>query len=277
MSELSNTSVDEHPMPAEYGVEILRAEVGSTLHGISIGNDDIDQMGVCIEHPRYVVGLEPFEQYIYRTAAARESRQDAPSKPGDLDLCVYSLRKWCRLALKGNPSVLLLLFVPRNKLEVYRTWGGALQSHYQMFLSRQAGKAFLGYLEAQKSRLLRERGTARIPDRGDKDAKYLAHMLRLGYQGRQFMTEGWISLPMRDDERQRCLDARSGTMGIQAALTEIGRLERDLKDLATTSPLPEQPNQHAVEDFLLAAYEAMWARTYGKPYSATPSQETDPE
>ena len=32
--------------------------------------------------------------------------------PGDLDLVAYSLRKYVRLALKGHPTIVLLLFVP---------------------------------------------------------------------------------------------------------------------------------------------------------------------
>ncbi len=75
------------------------------------GTDDRDEMGVCIEDISSVVGFKEFEQFIYRTAAKREQKLDAPSAPGDLDLCIYSLRKYLRLALQGNPSVILLLFV----------------------------------------------------------------------------------------------------------------------------------------------------------------------
>ncbi len=45
---------------------------------------------------------EPFAQFIYRSAAAREERQDARSSAGDL--VIYSLRKWIRPALNGNSS-----------------------------------------------------------------------------------------------------------------------------------------------------------------------------
>ena len=38
--------------------------------------------------------------------------EGARSGAGDLDLVIYSLRKWARLAAQGNPTVLLLLFVP---------------------------------------------------------------------------------------------------------------------------------------------------------------------
>src|SRR3979409_2518531 len=96
---------------AEEGL-ILRCQVGSGVHGTAIeGQDDRDEMGICIEPPEFVIGLERFEQYIYRTQP-----EGARSGPGDLDLIIYSLRKWMRLALDGNPTVLLPLFVPDDEV-----------------------------------------------------------------------------------------------------------------------------------------------------------------
>src|SRR3954452_2019375 len=62
---------------------ILRVQVGSGVHGITVdgGNDDRDEMGICLEPPAFVVGLTrvqngidgadggiPFEQYERHTA-----------------------------------------------------------------------------------------------------------------------------------------------------------------------------------------------------------------
>src|SRR3954452_4046669 len=83
---------------------ILRAVVGSTVHGLANpGTDDRDEMGVCIEPKEYVIGLRQFEHFVYRTQP-----EGSPSGPGDLDLTIYGLRKWCRLAMRGSPTVLLL-------------------------------------------------------------------------------------------------------------------------------------------------------------------------
>src|ERR1700712_5396946 len=42
---------------AEQGM-ILRAQVGSGVHGTSIvGQDDRDEMGICLEPPQYVTGI----------------------------------------------------------------------------------------------------------------------------------------------------------------------------------------------------------------------------
>lgn len=76
-----------------------------------MGRTIATRWGVCIEPPEYVIGLQRFEQYIYRTQP-----EGVRSGPGDLDLIVYSLRKWLRLALAGNPTILLPLFVPTDHL-----------------------------------------------------------------------------------------------------------------------------------------------------------------
>ncbi len=52
---------------AEQGT-ILRVLVGSGVHGTAIdGQDDRDEMGICIEPPDHVIGLLRFEQYVVRT------------------------------------------------------------------------------------------------------------------------------------------------------------------------------------------------------------------
>ena len=243
---------------AEGGL-IIRSLVGSTIHGLQLeGTDDRDEMGVCIEPPEFVIGLEHFETWVFRTKP-----EGARSEAGDLDLVVHSLRKFARLALKGNPTVLLLLFVDPEDLLLRTPLGDELQQLAPAFVSRQAGRAFLGYLTAQKQRLLGERGQLRVnrPELVDEhgyDTKYAMHVLRLGYQGRELLETGRISLPMRDSERAHVFSVRRGEVAFNDVLTEIGQLERELEDLLETSPLPPAPDQTSVDDFLVRASRRHW-------------------
>ena len=84
-------------------------------------------MGVCVEPRRYAVGFGKFEQWAYRSAAEREGRAGARSQAGDLDLTIYSPRQWTRLALQGNPAVLLLLYLPDNAVVIRTSAGKQLQ------------------------------------------------------------------------------------------------------------------------------------------------------
>jgi predicted nucleotidyltransferase len=238
---------------------IIRSLVGSTIHGLELaGTDDRDEMGVCVEPAEYVVGLKHFETYVFRTKP-----EGVRSEAGDLDLVVHSLRKFARLALKGNPTVLLLLFVEPEQLILRTPLGDELQMLAPAFVSRQAGKAFLGYLTAQKERLLGERGQLRVKrpqlvDEHGYDTKYAMHMLRLGYQGKELLETGRISLPMREPERSGVFAVRRGEVKFNDVLTEIGELERDLGDLLETSPLPPEPDQAAVDEFLVSAHLRHW-------------------
>ena len=86
--------------------QIVRVEVGSTAHGMGTGDDDLDLMGVYIETPEQILGIAPTrEHYVSRTKP-----EGVRSGPGDIDLTMYGLRKYLRLATAGNPTVLVLLY-----------------------------------------------------------------------------------------------------------------------------------------------------------------------
>lgn len=244
---------------------ILQGLVGSTVHGLNVqdGIEDRDEMGVCLEDIEYVAGLETFEQAIYRTAAEREHRHDARSRAGDLDLVIYSLRKYVRLALKGNPTILNLLFVPESECVVLTPNGRELQELAPYIVSREAGKAFLGYLQAQKQRLLGERGGKDVkrPELEAAygfDTKYAMHMLRLGFQGVELLRTGRMSLPMREPERSYLYGVRIGQETLDRCLTRAGELECELKDLLDTAPIHKQPDSQRVEEWMLRTYFEHW-------------------
>src|SRR5215469_3852753 len=210
--ENARRRMDEPTLPYP---TILRAVVGSTVHGLNVqdGIEDLDEMAVCVEDYDAALGLSaPFEQFIYRTAAIREGRHGAKSYAGDLDLVVYSLRKWLRLALNGNPTILLLLFAPTERHDAH---GAQLRALAPSIVSRRAGRAFIGYLDAQRYRLTGERGgkdvnRPELVERYGFDTKYAMHMLRLGYQGVELLETGRLSLPMREPERSWLRGVRTG-------------------------------------------------------------------
>ena len=151
------------------GGEILRTVVGSGVHGIAIeGTDDHDEMGVFVEPPRYVIGVErPMEHYVFRTQP-----EGARSGPGDTDLVVYSLRKFLRLAVKGNPTALLPFYAPRHDVIVLTPLGEELRDLVPAVLSQHAVRRFLGYLDSQRNRLLGVGARRHIPNRPELVARH---------------------------------------------------------------------------------------------------------
>lgn len=241
---------------------ILRAVTGSTAHGLNLpGTDDRDELGICLEDLESFTGFSEFENYIYRSAAAREGKSDAPSQPGDLDLTIYSLKKFLRLAMQGNPSVLNLLFV-KDFVKVDAN-GWKVQEWAPLIVSRQAGKRYLGYMESQRQRLLGERGQKKVnrPELEAKfgfDTKYAMHILRLGFQGVELLTTGKITLPMPEKEREFVFGVRQGKYSLHETLTQAGELERELKDLIDSSELPEHPNRELLEKHMIDMYWGVW-------------------
>jgi hypothetical protein len=238
---------------------ILRCEVGSTVHGLGVaGTDDRDELGVCIEPPEYVVGLRHFEQLVHRSKP-----QGVRSEPGDLDLTIYGLRKFASLALKGNPSILLLFNVPDEKCTVLEDRGRALRRLAPAFASKKAGAAFLGYMQQQRQRLQGERGQMNVKrpelvERYGFDTKYAGHILRLGFQGIDYMGSGRFPIPMPREQQELIVGVRTGRVPEQEVLTLAGELEADLKTAIDASPLPGQPNYDAVNGFLIGAYTGSW-------------------
>jgi hypothetical protein len=248
------------------GSTILRAQVGSGVHGTAIvGSDDRDEMGVCTEPPEYVIGLRRFEQYEYHTAWAREGGLRNRSGPGDLDLTVYSLRKYMRLALAGNPSILVPLFAPDSEVVTMTALGAELRAMTPAIVSRQAGHRFAGYLNAQRRGLLSHGGKGRdvtrpeLIERYGWDTKFGGHMVRLGYQGVELLETGRITLPMPEPQRAVVREIRMGRVPMADALQAAADLEDRIRDLTGTSPLPEHPDYAAADRWLISAYQRAWA------------------
>lgn len=235
---------------------ILLSTVGSGAHGLALpGRDDHDEMGVCLEPPSHVIGLQQFEQDVFRTKP-----EGVRSEHGDTDRTIYGGRKFCRLALSGNPSILTLLYA---KPDIVDEYGQSLLDLRDAFSARKAGKAFLGYMTQQRQRLLGERGQMNVkrPELVDAhgfDTKYAMHMLRLGYQGVEFLETGALTLPMREEERAFVYATRKGEVDLNDVLTRAGELERRVEDLLDTSPLPEQPDYERVNHWLLSTYFDYW-------------------
>jgi predicted nucleotidyltransferase len=209
--------------------EILRGLVGSTAHGINIiGQDDRDETGIFIEPPQNVCGLEPLDHYIWRTQP-----NGVRSGPGDLDLTMYSLRKFCRLAAKGNPSVMILLWLPEY-INITDE-GKMLVKARDCFVSREAGERFLGYLIAQKQKMKGEKAhTVSRPELVAKygyDTKFAMHALRLGFEGVELMRSGTLTLPVAEPNLTTLRAMRVGEINAADALRLIEETESTLRAL----------------------------------------------
>jgi hypothetical protein len=167
--------------------------------------------------------------------------------------------------LSGNPTVMLLLHVPEEQCSILEQPGRDLRANKRWFAARRAGRAYLGYMERQRDRMTGERGQMRVnrPELIQQhgfDTKYAGHVLRLGYQGVEFLQTGTLTLPIPEPERTRILDVRNGRVSFADVLAEADELQHRLVALLETSPLPEHPDHDAVNEFLVDAYRAWWGK-----------------
>lgn len=249
------------------GGEILRTVVGSGVHGIAIeGTDDHDEMGVFVEPPASVLGLDRrVEHYVFRTQP-----EGARSGPGDLDLVVYSLRKYLRLAVKGNPTALLPLYAPMESVVVLRPLGQELRALAPRLLSQRAVHRFLGYMDAQRRRLLshgRPGGPASRPElvaRFGYDVKYACHALRLALQGLEIVSDGRLTLPMPPAQREQVLRVKRGEVRtVEDVLAQIEDVQARIEQRLRTgdTPLPPEPDSDAISTWLVTAHRRHWGWT----------------
>jgi uncharacterized protein len=260
---------------AEQGT-VLRAQVGSGVHGTSIsGQDDRDEMGLCLEPPQFVTGLArvpagrsttatvEFEQFHRHTVWDQPGGLANRSGAGDLDVVIYSARKWARLALSGNPSVLLLLFVPDEEIVHRDEIGAELTANAHRFVSALAAERFLGYLQAQKAGMTGEVGAhtnrPELVAKHGYDTKYAMHALRLGLQGIELLTTGRISLPVPEPDRAYLRAVRRGEVPLREVLGAITDAEARLTALRTDSAVPPDPDRAWVDDWLHRSYVSFWA------------------
>lgn len=242
--------------------EILRSVVGSGVHGIAIeGTDDHDEMGVYLEPLELILGVQRHrEDYIWRTQP-----EGVRSGHGDIDLVMYSLRKYLRLAIKGNPTVMLPLFAPEESLVVVTPLGEELRGLRAAFLSQLAVERFLGYMHSQHQRMLGQskRSVPIRPELIEKygwDVKYGSHALRLAYQGFEIASTGSLSLPLPDRERARVLAVKRGEIDRAEVSSEIARLEDAVRTLLAEgrSPLPATADFDRITAWAIDAQRRHW-------------------
>ncbi len=253
---------------AESGL-LIRCEVGSGVHGMAIaGTDDRDEMGICVEPWTTVIGSKTFGHYGFRTAEHGKTfpKGESPtSGPDDLDLIVYGLRRWARLAAKGTPTVLTPLWVPDSKIEFINDFGKELRELAPMFASKSAGQQFKGYLRSQRDGLMgkrsggtRNRGRADLRAKYGFDTKFAAHMVRLGIQGVEYMKTGKVTLPMEEPDLTWLRDLKQGRHTLEEALARAETLEAEISKAQETSKLPDHPDRRGIDYWLSSVHRRFW-------------------
>jgi predicted nucleotidyltransferase len=228
---------------------------GSELHGAKVqGTDDLDIYGVYMEPPEMILGLDSMPHFVWSTAG--NERRNGPK---DVDITLYSLRKWAGLAAKGNPTALHFLFA---KSAVRSQIWSEIQQQREVFLSRSCVPQFLGFADAQLKRMTGASGRGKKGQRPELEEKYGydvkagMHVLRLLYECQELVSTGTITLPR--PERDLLIRVRTGQRSMDQVLTMAQRLFAECEEAARHSLLPEKVDRTAVSRLLAKAYREAW-------------------
>jgi hypothetical protein len=254
---------DIPPLPE---TTILLVEVGSTAHGTGLpGGEDHDELGVVVESPEAVLGLDP---HGFRTVMQRTQPEGTRSGPGDTDRTLHSLRRFIRLAAGGNPSILMSFWAP----VIHATDDGlALRALAGAFVGRHVVPRYRGYMESQAMRLMGlQRGGHGRRGGGQRedvvavhgyDTKYAMHCARLGFQCIELLTTGRLELPILGEPADWLRAVRRGDVPFDEWRSRWQGLDAALEALADDESYPAGPDLARIEAWSVETHLRTWRAT----------------
>src|SRR3990172_195745 len=211
---------------------LLSGVVGSTAYGLTGPDSDVDWLGTYAAPTIQFHGLNP---PVGKAASVVRN---------DPDVTYHEAGKLAALCLNGNPTVMELLWLDSYTHMTYH--GSDLVSIRSAFLSqRRVRDAYFGYATAQFHRLL---GSGLFASKMRKRvSKHGRHLLRLLDQGHELCSTGRLTIRLADPQRYIDFGERV-TEDPESARPALA--EAEAKFDATRSPLPDHPNEGAVERWL---------------------------
>lgn len=173
------------------GTILLSGIVGSTAYGLDHEGSDVDRIGMFARPTAELLGLtQPAESYVYKE----------PS-----DSTWHEARKYLSLALKANPTITELLWLP-----IYDTTTDLgerlIEIRRSLLSARTVRNAYLGYSTAQL-RKLKDRGDGSFSaDTRKRTQKHGRHLHRLCQQGTALHATGQLTIRLAPEQVRACRD-----------------------------------------------------------------------
>ena len=226
---------------------LLSGIVGSVAYGLDTEASDVDRLGVFAAPTERLVGLHPPKPSIVSTAP---------------DATFHEAGKFAALALKVNPTITELMWLPADLYETRTPHGEALIGIRRQFLSQHAVRsAYLGYA-TQQFRRLENRGDGSFSaDTRKRTAKHARHLYRLCTQAIILWQTGHLTVRLPHGDAVLCRKFGDDVAG--GDLDAGRRVIEWAEHIVSTSqtPLPESPGFAAVEAWLLDVRRAHYERT----------------
>lgn len=227
---------------------LLKGVVGSTAYGLATPESDVDYMGVYVEPKETFLGLR----------LVQEKDLTAHNTSDELDTTYHEVGKFFRLALKSNPSIMELLWLPRYLYEDISDRGLALIDSRHWFASADLVKgAYLGYATQQFKLLARDGNFG--SDMKKRTEKHARHLYRLLIQGFELYRTGELSVQLDafDVAKVRDFGQRVAAGDLDLAAREMAYYEEQFNQ--KQPHVRHEPNIKAANNLLLSFRLDSWS------------------
>lgn len=212
---------------------------GSQSHNLNLTTSDVDYLVVYVTPLKKLLSLSP--------PADSVSNPDG-SKP---DYQAHEVGKFSQLLLKGNPTVIEMLFSDRLCFET-PIWQ-RLKAERKRFLCAHSVKQYLGYVQGQMARLLKHGGKSGLHSKGGAiNEKWSYHCIRL-LSDAERIAKGQEPVIWKEDgseERELLMKIRTDQVG-QEAIEQLIRQGIARIDGMKPWPIPDEGDRQFLEDWLL--------------------------
>lgn len=215
---------------------LLSGIVGSSAYGLAHAGSDVDRLGIFATPTKELLGLHTPPDY--------HGHKDDTG-----DVALHEVGKFVRLALKGNPTIMELLWLPAVFYEQRSGLGDELIALRASFLSaKRVRDAYFGYASQQFIRLRNRNGHSFSADTVGRTAKHARHMYRLLHQGYELWSTGNLTIRVEDPTACREFGERIESGEVDLAEAKLASMEMYFND--TLCVLPDEPDEPAIEDWV---------------------------
>lgn len=213
---------------------------GSRMLGLAQKEDaDYDYRGIYVAKNDEILSL---------TNKPKETIEGGTSEDGEMDFVFHEVEKFFRLAVKGNPSVLHMFFIP--KYNVANNIGRKIIANKGLFLIESCIRAsFGGYALSQILYLKRNQGNTK------RKEKHIRHCFRLFDCGKELIETGNMTFPLKNPQYYLDLGKKINEPNGMNELLELFK-EKDKEFQSCKSVLDKKPNLYLINKLLLEIRKA---------------------
>ena len=131
----------------DFGKLLFLTKAGSHLYGTNTPESDEDYVGVFLGNPEFYIGMKNVKEV---DCSIKDKDESGKNTKDAVDIKVYELRQFLKLAGDVNPNIVELLFAKNKDVVIFNTPEfEEIQNNYHLFINRRVFDSFQGYARQQ--------------------------------------------------------------------------------------------------------------------------------